>query len=69
MLELHLRLWTGDTVSDPIRACHDSACVQVLLYDGIVEVRSSTGDPITYDEWLRFLVDVKAGRFDEVADA
>jgi hypothetical protein len=57
-------------MSDPIRACHDSACVQVLVeVDGIVEVRSSTGGPITYDEWVRFLADVKAGRFDEVTDA
>jgi hypothetical protein len=56
-------------MSDPIRACHDSACVEVLLYDGIVEVRSSTGGPISYDEWVRFLADVKAGRFDEVTDA
>jgi hypothetical protein len=58
-------------MSDPICACHDSACVQVLMeVDGTVQIRSSTGDPITYDEWLRFLADVKAGRFDdEVTDA
>jgi hypothetical protein len=57
-------------MSDWTRACHDSACVEVLADHGSVLLRSTNDREafvqITYTEWLRFLTDVKAGRFDEV---
>jgi hypothetical protein len=60
-------------MSDPIRACHDSACVEVLADHGSVLLRSTNDREafvqISTDEWVRFLAAVKAGRFDEVTDA
>jgi len=48
--------------------CESSACVEVAIGDGDVEVRNST-DPATTltfspDEWAVFIAGVKAGEFD-----
>lgn len=64
----------GCAVSGWVRACNFGDCAEVMLDEGdIVRVRSSRmpseDAPFTVAEWRQFLVDVKAGRFDDVAPA
>jgi hypothetical protein len=60
-------------VSDWIRGCHDSACVEVARFGQVVVLRASVVPraelTITVREWREFVAGVKAGRFDEVTDA